>query len=33
MAEAGFAPVEERRVIPTLTGSFSLYAARRPLEP
>lgn len=33
MTAAGFAGVEERRVIPTLTGSFSLYAARRPPEP
>lgn len=30
MTEAGFAAVEERRVIATLTGSISLYAARNP---
>jgi ubiquinone/menaquinone biosynthesis C-methylase UbiE len=33
MAGAGFARVEERKVIPTLTGSISLYTARRPPEP
>lgn len=33
MTEAGFQQVEERRVIPTLTGSISLYAARRSMEP
>jgi ubiquinone/menaquinone biosynthesis C-methylase UbiE len=33
MAQAGFAAVEERQVIPTLTGSFSLYTANRPAEP
>lgn len=33
MAQAGFAAVEERRVIPTLTGSLSLYTANRPPEP
>jgi len=30
MAQAGFAGVEERRVVPTLTGSISLYLAARP---
>jgi ubiquinone/menaquinone biosynthesis C-methylase UbiE len=30
MAQAGFADVEERRVIPTPTGSLSLYTARHP---
>jgi hypothetical protein len=33
MAGAGFDRVEERRVIPTLTGSISLYTASRPPEP
>ena len=33
MAQAGFAAVEERRVIPTPTGSLSLYTANRPPEP
>jgi ubiquinone/menaquinone biosynthesis C-methylase UbiE len=28
--EAGFVEVEERRVIPTLTGSISIYRARKP---
>lgn len=32
MNAAGFARVEERRVIPTLTGSISLYTAHRPQE-
>jgi ubiquinone/menaquinone biosynthesis C-methylase UbiE len=31
MKEAGFLDVEERQVIPTLTGSISLYRARKPL--
>lgn len=30
MGEAGFAEVAERRVIPTPTGSISLYSARKP---
>jgi SAM-dependent methyltransferase len=30
MAEAGFADVRENQVIPTPTGSISLYSARRP---
>lgn len=30
MSEAGFVDVEERQVIPTLTGSISLYLARKP---
>ena len=30
MAQAGFADIEERRVVPTLTGSISLYTAARP---
>ncbi len=29
--EAGFIDVEERRVIPTLTGSISIYRARKPV--
>lgn len=33
MTQAGFAGVEERRVIPTPTGSISLYTASRPPEP
>lgn len=33
MAQAGFAGIEERRVIPTPTGSISLYTAGRPSEP
>jgi SAM-dependent methyltransferase len=32
MLEAGFRDVAERRVIPTPTGSISIYFARRPLE-
>lgn len=31
MREVGFAEVEERQVVPTLTGSISLYRAVRPL--
>jgi len=31
MEEAGFAQVQETAVIPTLTGSLSLYKAIRPL--
>ncbi len=30
MSEAGFAEIEERKVIPTPTGSISLYFARKP---
>jgi len=30
IAEAGFADIRENRVIPTPTGSISLYSARRP---
>lgn len=30
MSQAGLVDVEERRVIPTLTGSISLYASRAP---
>lgn len=30
MREAGFVEVEERRVVPTPTGSISIYHARRP---
>ncbi|WP_165190338.1 class I SAM-dependent methyltransferase [Caulobacter soli] len=33
MAQAGFAAIEERRVIPTPTGSISLHTASRPPEP
>ena len=33
MVQAGFARVEERRVIPTPTGSLSLYTADRSPEP
>ena len=33
MTQAGFAGVAERRVIPTPTGSISLYGANRPPEP
>ena len=32
MAEVGFEAVEERQVIPTPTGSISLYFARRPAQ-
>ena len=32
MAEVGFEGVEERQVIPTPTGSISLYFARRPVD-